>query len=612
MAKRSKEASKLAPYLGGHSGAPVEGSFGGDLQAVINALNAHKLGDDHEKFDHIWSGLQQFLQTMVTASILPSLADSYDIGSDTRRFRKGFFSELSSLVFKKDNVIVLDGRLVVSKMAGVLPGAVLITDTSIDFGETMIPGDILVMRSDGNMEYIQVGALLSGTTYTVTRDLDGSGANDWPEGEPFAVLGSEGDGWIEISAVDEKRFSVFVMGATFNSAVEIARYGEITGWQTAGFSGVGLAFGNFATGKYLISTDVDGLAAVGLSLKIGSGEKDVDLTGIQIDDTEIVGQNNGVDQVVIGADGKLKAGAGKVLLDNYGLKFFTYGAGITFFDNLVDQNLRGYLQFLWDPKHPTINWLALKHLAAIQIIAPDIYLNGTVRGKNISETPTANYIPKADSDGKLPGGWIPDLKSTYVDLSSAQTVAGVKTFSSIPVLPSSNPTTDNQAVRKAYADDTFLGILAKATSAEVTAGTDDAKYVTSKAIQDSFGFTAVGRALLDDATLSDQRNTLKLKQTPLLALSDNSATSITPTNSSGFLLMRLLANGSYALVTYDAISGVAYATLMIGSGNVAVTTGVLSGTTGTDGKLTISAHTDGKIYFENRLGSTVYIGYVAI
>jgi hypothetical protein len=36
--------------------------------------------------------------------------------------------------------------------------------------------------------------------------------------------------------------------------------------------------------------------------------------------------------------------------------------------------------------------------------------------------------------------------------TGAETVEGVKTFSSIPVLPSSDPTTDNQLIRKAYAD----------------------------------------------------------------------------------------------------------------------------------------------------------------
>lgn len=40
-----------------------------------------------------------------------------------------------------------------------------------------------------------------------------------------------------------------------------------------------------------------------------------------------------------------------------------------------------------------------------------------------------------------------------VKLTGNQTVAGTKTFSSIPVLPSSNPTSNNQATRKKYVDD---------------------------------------------------------------------------------------------------------------------------------------------------------------
>lgn len=41
---------------------------------------------------------------------------------------------------------------------------------------------------------------------------------------------------------------------------------------------------------------------------------------------------------------------------------------------------------------------------------------------------------------------------TKVSLTGAETVAGVKTFSSIPEGPASNPTTDNQLARKAYVD----------------------------------------------------------------------------------------------------------------------------------------------------------------
>ena len=41
----------------------------------------------------------------------------------------------------------------------------------------------------------------------------------------------------------------------------------------------------------------------------------------------------------------------------------------------------------------------------------------------------------------------------FVQTSGAQSIAGIKTFSSIPVLPASDPTGVNEAVRKAYIDD---------------------------------------------------------------------------------------------------------------------------------------------------------------
>ena len=44
------------------------------------------------------------------------------------------------------------------------------------------------------------------------------------------------------------------------------------------------------------------------------------------------------------------------------------------------------------------------------------------------------------------------LYANNVKTTGDQTVAGVKTFSSVPVLPASDPTTSNQAVRKSYAD----------------------------------------------------------------------------------------------------------------------------------------------------------------
>lgn len=77
----------------------------------------------------------------------------------------------------------------------------------------------------------------------------------------------------------------------------------------------------------------------------------------------------------------------------------------------------------------------------------------------------------ADSDK------LDNIDSTgFVQTSGNQTVAGVKTFSSIPVLPSSNPTTANQAVRKGFADATYLGIAAKAADSDKLDGLDSTDF----------------------------------------------------------------------------------------------------------------------------------------
>ena len=46
----------------------------------------------------------------------------------------------------------------------------------------------------------------------------------------------------------------------------------------------------------------------------------------------------------------------------------------------------------------------------------------------------------------------------FVNLTTAQTVGGVKTFSSFPVTPSSAPTADYQVANKKYVDDNALGV----------------------------------------------------------------------------------------------------------------------------------------------------------
>ena len=70
-----------------------------------------------------------------------------------------------------------------------------------------------------------------------------------------------------------------------------------------------------------------------------------------------------------------------------------------------------------------------------------------------------------------------------------------------------------------------------------------------------------------------------------------------------FSINNLPENGG--MVSFRAEAGGASAVKFAGGASFEVGTGVPTGTTGTDGFVGIYAHTDGKIYVENRVGFAV-------
>ena len=256
MAKRTEEAAKLAGLMARKTGAPMEGTESGDLVAVNNALQRHKMSNDHDSFDHIWSGINEFLQNLKVAGLMP-IGETADIGTALRMFRKLWVSELTTLIFRKGNVLVMDGTFVLTKQSGKFAADVAAGDTQIDFGQALTVGDYLLLRAENKMEYMQVGSLVDGTTYNVTRNLDGSGANDWPRESVYFVRGHEGDGWLELTAVDEQRLSLFIQGQNWDQTTEIMRIGCLYSWQGAGITGHGIAIGNYDTKEYIRFTTDD-------------------------------------------------------------------------------------------------------------------------------------------------------------------------------------------------------------------------------------------------------------------------------------------------------------------------------------------------------------------
>lgn len=305
--------------------------------------------------------LSKFKTDVVTSSLIPAQTDLYDLGSATALWRKGWLSELESILFVENSIQVTGGWWMIPHGSGTLPEDLAAGVTTIDFKIALSVDDFIVLRSSLQVEYIQVSASLGGTSYTVFRDVDGTGSNAWTSGQVFVILGNTGDGRIEFDAQTAgPRMSVFTQGATYNAQTEHVRIGDLTGW--GGHSGYGIGIGdsvgnrivydgtslqiigdggditnidggNIQTGTVTadqIDADaINGMVITGSTIRTAaSGAR------IEMNPTSIFGTNGTTKQwEALSANGKLTAGAGAVTLDAGGLSFTN---GTTYSGSSID------------------------------------------------------------------------------------------------------------------------------------------------------------------------------------------------------------------------------------------------------------------------------------
>lgn len=353
--------------------------------------------------------------------ILPETTDTYDLGSSTRLWRKGWLSELDAIVFAKNTVALVGGWLVVGKGEGVLPATVLASATQIDFGQAMIVGDFVLFRAAGQVEYMQVGPLVSGTTYAVTRNLDGTGANEWPAGSVFSIRGKSGDGWLELNATDTPRLSIMAQGATYNAQTEQVRIGDLNGNWGYSAQTYGMGIGEYAAGKGNITADpTNGLrirvygdtvmqfsggnADITGKLRLPGSSSALAIgttpptaanagTGIWIDRTGFYSLASGTEQVKIdAATGKLWAGAGNVRVDTNGFGILTGDGG----GNSVDWYGGTFSDVVVGRVHTSLGgasynqgWLQLKAAGSISTQSGVVYL-ASIYGNSITGTNSTN------------------------------------------------------------------------------------------------------------------------------------------------------------------------------------------------------------------------------
>lgn len=209
------------------------GNLSGDLTLQVGAGLGISVDDDTVKLnlsaDLIWTGNHTFRGSLVTKHIMPEFTDTYNLGDSTLLWKKGWLSELDTILFAKNTMTLLGGWFTVGKGEGIIPEAVIGAQFTIDFGQAMTLNHIVVFRSSLQVEYIKVLGLVSGTLYNVERDLGLTGAEDWPAGSVFLILGASGDGRIELNAHDTPRISIIEQGSTYDAQTEIIRIGDLNG-----------------------------------------------------------------------------------------------------------------------------------------------------------------------------------------------------------------------------------------------------------------------------------------------------------------------------------------------------------------------------------------------
>jgi hypothetical protein len=123
------------------------------------------------------------------------------------------------------------------------------------------------------------------------------------------------------------------------------------------------------------------------------------------------------------------------------------------------------------------------------------------------------------------------------------------------------------------------------------------------------GISSQGTLTSIASTILASNGVAAVKSRTSFSLTDDTATSFTPDNGCVMLFIYSTgAAGDCGIVS--CIVGAGSNTVKLNANsNLNVTTGVLNGTTGSDTALTVSTHTDGKIYIENRRGYTLNLGY---
>ena len=201
-------------------------------------------------------------------AVLPKTDSIVDLGAANKKFKTLFVSEIYAETFVAQEVLATTGgRIMVAPTARLTADINdAVTSITVD-NNNLANNDWAIMRSSAivtgsglpvQMEVFQITSAYTdngdGTyTYSVTRNVDGSGANPWIEGDAIVNIGyAVGDGHIELTATQTLLGSVGpsisiharkTEGVSWDNSTEVVRIGNIDNIASVSDTRYGAAFG---------------------------------------------------------------------------------------------------------------------------------------------------------------------------------------------------------------------------------------------------------------------------------------------------------------------------------------------------------------------------------
>jgi hypothetical protein len=211
-----------------------------------------------------------FVFDTVGKDVLPSLNYDLNLGAANKKFLTIHGAELRvETLTAAETITMINGRVVIGVNATMLIADLAPGSNTIDVKHSGLANGVRIWLEDiGQVEWMAVTSgpttITGGFRYSVTRDLDGSGANQWYAGDSVVNTGTTGSGFIEMYSTrgikSGSQVGPTILGSirnsgTYNDLSEVWAIGNLDGTYGYGVTTFGAAFGKYAAGTAHITID---------------------------------------------------------------------------------------------------------------------------------------------------------------------------------------------------------------------------------------------------------------------------------------------------------------------------------------------------------------------